>query len=112
MTFSSKPFDPDEVRSKVAARNALRSEANLPLLSAEDEVRKACAHHADVQFYERFMQTPLRKRVDAKMLARLRRRYGEDFTPRGMLSGGGLRHHAMVENLMRKLYERFYGRRR
>jgi hypothetical protein len=56
------------------------------------------------------MQSPLRKRVEAKMLARLRRRFGADFTPSGFLSGGGNAYYVEVRGLMRRLYRRFYGR--
>ena len=109
MPFTLEPFNAEKVRAAVAARNALRAEAKLPLLSADDEMAKAQAHHARAQF-ERFMQSALRKHVEAKMLARLRRRYGADFTPRGVLSGGGYARYAVVRGVMRRLYDRRYAR--
>jgi hypothetical protein len=109
MKFDPEPFDAENVQAGVAARNALRAKATLPPVSVDGETRMVQAHHEVVQF-ARFMETPLRELVEAKMLARLRRRYGADFTPHGVLSGGGYVFYVMVRGLMRKLYDRRYAR--
>jgi uncharacterized protein YkwD len=44
MTFTLEPFNAEKVRAAVNARNALRAEAKLPLLSADDEIATARAH--------------------------------------------------------------------
>jgi hypothetical protein len=65
-----------------------------------------CKEAADAEKYGKFADAH-RKRVYAKTLARARRRSGDlNWTPIGMLSGGGMLFSAQVDSQLRKLYGR------
>jgi hypothetical protein len=93
---------------EIAERNVIRQEAGLPLLSAPKELRRM-KEAADTEELRKFSDAH-RKRVHDKMLARIRRRYGDPaWSPTGMLSGGGLWFGTQVDEQMRKLYGRTTG---
>ncbi len=101
-------FDAEKVQADVEARNALRAHAGLPQLSGDEELRKAKRRHGTAEF-ERFMHSPLRAPVERKMLARVRRQMNDsNYTPTGVLSGGGWAFHAAVKGQMFRLYARLY----
>jgi hypothetical protein len=59
---------------------------------------------ADTEKFRSFAEAH-RKRIYQKMLARVRRRYGDPhWAPTGMLSGGGLWFGALVDQQLTKLY--------
>jgi hypothetical protein len=110
MTFEPHPFDPERVQAETERRNALRSDARLPRLSSAGELDEARRKHERAEF-ERLMRSPLRARVEEKMLARVRRRRNDpSYVPTGMLSGGGLVFYAAVRGQMRRLFPRLYRR--
>jgi len=88
---------------EIAERNRIREEAGLPLLSVAKELRRM-KQAADAQKFKKFADTH-RNRLCEKMLAQVRRRHGDpNWSPTGMLSGGGLSFGAQVDGQMRKLY--------
>jgi hypothetical protein len=90
---------------EIAERNRIRQEAGLPLLSVAKQLRRM-KEATDTEKFRMFADAH-RKRVYDKMLARVRRRCGDpNWAPTGMLSGGGLRFGAQVDEQMRKLYRR------
>jgi hypothetical protein len=61
---------------------------------------------ADAEKFRKFADSH-RKSVHDKMLARVRRRYGDpNWAPTGVLSGGGLWFAAQADEQTRKLYSR------
>jgi hypothetical protein len=90
---------------EIAERNSIRQEAGLPLLSVAKELRRM-KEAADAEKFRAFVEAN-RKRVYDKMLRRVRTRYGElNWTPSGVLSGGGLCFAAHVDRQLRTLYRR------
>lgn len=98
-------FSPAMARrlAEITRRNALRSEAHLPLLSTAKEIRQmkqAEAAQDFTKFAERF-----RGRVQAKVLAGIRRRQGDtDWKPVGTFQGMAIQNE--VSERLRRLYER------
>jgi hypothetical protein len=69
--------------------NRVRQEAGLPLLSVPKELRRM-KEVADTEKFRNFAEAH-RRRIHQKMLARVRRQYGDpQWAPTGVLSGGGL----------------------
>jgi hypothetical protein len=90
---------------EIAGRNRIRQDAGLPLLSVAKELRRM-KEAADTEKFRKFADAH-RKRLYDKMLARARRRCGDpNWTPTGMLSGGGIWFNIQVERQARKLYGR------
>jgi hypothetical protein len=90
---------------EIAERNHIRQEAELSLLSVPKELRRM-KEAADTEKFRKFADAH-RKSVHDKMLARVRRRYGDpNWAPTGVLSGGGLWFAAQVDEQTRKLYSR------
>jgi hypothetical protein len=89
---------------EIAARNRIRQEAGLPLLSVPRELRRM-KEVTDVEKFRGFTEAN-RKRLNEKMLTRMRRRCGASWAPTGVLAGGGLWFGAQVDKQMRKLYRR------
>jgi hypothetical protein len=78
-----------EVTADIEERNRIRAAAGLPLLSVAVELRKAYEFHRQNEF-EQFMQpSPLRRRVERKLLGVIRRQLNDaNWVPTGVLSGG------------------------
>jgi hypothetical protein len=90
---------------EIDERNRVRQEAGLPLLSIPRELRRM-KHAADAEKFRNFAKAH-RGRIYEKMLARVRRQCGDpQWTPTGVLSGGGLRFGARVDEQLTKLYSR------
>jgi hypothetical protein len=88
---------------EIAERNRVRQEAGLPLLSVPKELRRI-KEVADAEKFRNFVEEH-RKNIYQKMLARVRRQYGDpEWAPTGMLSGGGLWFGAQVDEQLTKLY--------
>jgi hypothetical protein len=98
-------FDQETARREVRERNRVRAEAHLPLLPVEVEVRrleKVASQKARDDFV---LHSPLRERVEAKLLARERRRRGDPtWVPTGVLSGGGLAFSVQVHEVMLRFW--------
>jgi hypothetical protein len=100
-------FDIQTAKSEIEERNRIRAEAGLPLLSVATELRKAYEHQCKTEF-DRFMDTsPLRQRVEAKLLAIARRKRDDPkWRPTGMLSGGGYAFYICTRKVMRRIWLR------
>jgi hypothetical protein len=92
-----------ETFAAIKARNQLRRQAGLPPVELQQELNRVDQARED-RIFDRWMQSPLRYRVEQKLLRRLRRgRNNPTWTPNGMLSGGGLAFHVLLIKQMRKL---------
>jgi hypothetical protein len=88
---------------EIAERNRARQEAGLPLLSVAKELRRL-KEAVDAEKFRNFVETH-RNRIHKKMLARVRRQRGDpQWSPTGVLSGGGLWFDALVDEQLTKLY--------
>ncbi len=90
---------------EIARRNLLRQESGLPLLSVPKELRRI----KNAEGYARFAKfsEAYRKRVQEKVLARIRRQLRQpDSNPQGMLSGGGMAFESEVSRNLARVYER------
>lgn len=98
-----------ETYSLVESRNQIRQQSGLPLVELQqelDRIQKIREHQA----FEHWMQSPLRYRVEQKLLLRIRRqRKNPDWRPTGMLSGSGLAFHTVLFKQMRRLAARLGG---
>jgi hypothetical protein len=94
---------------EIAERNRIRLEAGLPLLSVPKELRRM-KEAADSEKFRSFGHA-YRERVHDKMLRQERMgRRDPNWTPSGVLSGGGLRFSAQMDDQMRKLYQTYLRR--
>ena len=92
---------------EVEERNRLRAEAGLPLLSVATEVRRRYENKLADDFEQFMLKSPIRKRIEAKLLARCRRLRGDpDWRPTGFLSGGGYWFYVQVRKTMTFLWRR------
>jgi hypothetical protein len=90
---------------EISERNCVRREAGLPLLSVPRELRRM-KQAADAETCRDFAEAH-RSRIYQRMLARVRRQYGDPhWAPNGVLSGGGLWFGARVDEQLTKLYSR------
>lgn len=90
----------EEIRS----RNDLRREAGLPLLSISAELRKKVQAVQSARRESEWRSSPLRKVVEAELLAEQRIARGDPaWVPSGILSGGRL---AFAMEVRRRLVER------
>jgi hypothetical protein len=84
-------LDIEKNRLEVQERNRTRVEAKLPPVSVASELRRLYEVQRQTEFEYFFLTTPLRKRVEQKLLNRARRlREDPNWKPSGVLSGGGL----------------------
>lgn len=97
-------------RDAIDQRNRLRLAAGLPPVDVEGELNKILAAITAHEF-DGWLRSPLRYRVEAKMLVRARRvRNNPNWKPTGMLSGGGYSWHASVRKQMHALFVRFWSK--
>jgi hypothetical protein len=102
-----------KAREEIEHRNRLRAEVPLPPLSMAHELRKLYnadrkLHDAEreAEFESFFNTSPLRKRVEARLLARHRRlRQDPEWKPTGFLSGGGWPFYACTRKLMSRIWQ-------
>jgi hypothetical protein len=79
---------------------------HLPRVDVEAELQRLSDIERRKEFRV-FASSPLRRRVEEKLLARQRLRRGDpEWRPTGFLSGGGLVFHSMVERRMWQLWIR------
>jgi hypothetical protein len=98
-----------EIRADVASRNRLRKQSGLPPVELQQELDRIDQVQRDRAF-ERWMQSPLRYRVEQKLLQRLRRRReNPNWRPTGILSGGGWAFHVALVRQIKKLRARLGG---
>jgi CubicO group peptidase (beta-lactamase class C family) len=105
MSNYRQPPDP-ATYAEVASRNLLRNQSGLPPV----ELRQELDRRYQVQqrrAFEQWMQSPLRYRVQEKLLQRIRRRLSKpDWPPTGILSGGGWAFHVVLVRQMQRLSDR------
>jgi hypothetical protein len=101
-----------ETYTAVESRNRLRKQSGLPPVELQQEMDRICQARQSRAF-EQWMQSPLRYRVEQKLLTRLRRqRKNLTWKPTGFLSGGGWAFHVILVKQMRKLRVRLGERER
>src|ERR1700730_14668022 len=61
-------LDIEKARVEIEDRNRVREEAQLPLISVAAELRKLYQLHRKNEFEEFFQTSPIRKRVEEKLL--------------------------------------------
>jgi hypothetical protein len=98
-----------EILDDIERRNDIRREAFLPLLQVEKEFSRIKWLKEDSERARKFKEfsEPLKQRVREKLLAGMRReRSDPNWTPTGVLSGGGLLFSTLVNARLHKLYKR------
>lgn len=94
------------ITSVIDGRNELRGQAGLPILDQAAELNRLLAIRAE-QGFDAWMRTPLRFRVEGKMLETERRRRSDPtWKPTGILSGGGLAFHSALRHRIKNLLRR------
>jgi hypothetical protein len=103
--FSQLPSD-IEALADVKSRNNFRRQFGLSPIELQKELDRI--HQArERRTFKRWLQSPLRYRVEQKLLRRVRRRLNNpNWEPTGILSGGGWAFHIELLKQMRKLRER------
>jgi hypothetical protein len=105
-------FHIHQARHEIEERNRLRVEAKLPPISVVGELRrlyeverKRTFEQREDEFDQFFQTSPVRKRLEQKLLDRGRRLRGEpDWKPTGMLSGGGWAFYIRTRKIMRRIW--------
>jgi hypothetical protein len=98
-------LDMEKARLEVEERNRIRAEAKLPPLLEAAELRHLYEAQCEREFEQFFRTSPLRKRIEAKLLNRQRRLRGEpEWKPTGILSDGGWAFHAWTRKVMRRIW--------
>ena len=97
----------NEAKEQIEQRNRIRPETDLPLVSVAPELRKLYEVQRRIEF-EHFLETsPLRGRIEEKLLNRIRRRHrSPTWIPTGFLSGGRLAFHVRTREIMKWVWER------
>jgi hypothetical protein len=70
-------FNLEQSRAEIENRNEIRREANLPSVSIPGELRRLYQHRLQTDFEQFFQISPIRKRVEQKLLTRIRRMRGD-----------------------------------
>src|SRR5947208_2179031 len=106
--FSQLPTDV-EALADVKNRNKFRKQFGLPPIGLQQELNRI--HQArERRKFEKWMQSPLRYRVEQKLLLRIRRRLNNpNWQPTGFLSGGGWAFHVVLVKQIQKLRARLGG---
>src|ERR1700730_2217565 len=97
-------FAIEKARLEIEERNRIRAEAKLPLLAVANETRHL---QRESEFEQFFRTSPLRKRVEQKLLNRMRRMRGDSrWQATGLLSGGGWAFYNRTRKIMRRIWQR------
>jgi len=100
-----KMFKICNARQRIEQRNQLRFEFALPTLSMAHELRKLYDAEREAEFRAFLNTSPLRQRVEAKLLARVRRQRQEpEWKPTGFLSGGGFVFNVRTRKVMGRIW--------
>src|SRR6266566_118844 len=98
-------LDITTARMEIDERNRIRADANLPLLSPARELRRLYVSDREREFEDFCRTSPIRRRVEERLLARLRRLRGDpQWIPTGFLSGGGFAFSSRVRRTMRRVW--------
>jgi hypothetical protein len=95
--------------AEIKRRNQIRKQSGLPPLELQQELDRI--HQVrQRRAFEQWMRSPLRYRVEQKLLLRVRRRRDNpSWSPTGVLSGGGWAFHATLIKQMQWLRKRLGG---
>ena len=100
-------FDEKQIRKDVEERNQLRKESGLAPISVKAELKRLRDVDASAKEANFIRSSPLRPRVEAKVLAIMRRQRNDpNWIPTGFTSGGGYWYHLKVQKVMSWLYGR------
>jgi hypothetical protein len=92
---------------EIEEQNRIRLEAHLPLLSVDAELRRLYEVEREREFDMFFQTSPVRKRVEQKLLDRIRRLWGfPQWKPAGFLSGGGLAFYNRTRHIMQRIWRK------
>lgn len=98
-----------ETYAAVKNRNRLRKQFGLPPVELQQELDRI-RRVRECRAFQQWMQSPLRYRVEQKLLQRRRRQRNDPtWRPTGFLSGGGFGFHGDLVKQMRKLRARLGG---
>ena len=98
-------FEFAKAKQAIERRNQIRRDANLPAISVAEEVRRHYEFHRAGEFEQFFSTSPIRARVEQRLLERERRRRANpEWMPNGMLSGGGWAFHIRTRRLLRRIW--------
>ena|SRR5205807_2286323 len=96
-------LDITTARQEIDERNRVRADAHLPLLSPAKELRRL--YEGERRFEEFCRTSPIRRQVEERLLARIRRLRGDpQWRPTGFLLGGGV-FQSRVRRTMRRIWE-------
>ena len=96
-----------EIVDEIRSRNELRTQFGLPPVELDREL-DSIQQFRERQDFERWIHSPLRYRVQQKLLQRIRRRLKQpDWQPTGFLSGGGFAFHVELVKQMKRLRAQF-----
>ena len=98
-----------ETLASVKGRNEMRKQFGLSPIDLKQELDRI--HQVrEHRTFQQWMQSPLRYRVEQKLLQRLRRqRKNPNWEPTGILSGGGWAFHVVFVKQIQKLRARLGG---
>jgi hypothetical protein len=98
-------FDIHQRRHDIEGRNRIRVEAKLPMVSVAAELRHLYKVHQQSEFEQFFQSSPIRQRVEQKLLNRIRRLQNDPrWMPTGVLSGGGFAFYARARKVMKRVW--------
>jgi hypothetical protein len=98
-------LDIGKARAEIEERNRIREEAQLPPIPVAAELRKLYQLHRKNEFEHFFQTSPLRTRVERKLLQVARRmRNDPDWIPTGVLSGGRLGFYIWTRKLIKRIW--------
>jgi hypothetical protein len=99
-------FHIEKARDEIEVRNRVREEAQLPSVPVVREIRRLYELHRQNDFEEFFQTSPLRIRVEEKLLKVTRRmRNDPRWVPTGVLSGGRLGFYIWTRKLMMRIWK-------
>jgi hypothetical protein len=105
MSNDRQPSD-SEIVDEIRSQNKLLTQFGLPPVELKRELDRI-NEFRERQEFERWLHSPLRYRVQQKLLQRIRRRIkNPNWTPTGVLSGSGLAFHVALKKQMQKLRAR------
>jgi len=95
----------EELINEIEARNEVRREADLPLLSVAKEIDRISTAELRQDYLDWYNTTPLRAKVAASILQECRdERHDPNWIPHSYLNGGG-DYSARVDKKMHQLWK-------
>jgi hypothetical protein len=98
-------FEFAKARHEIEDRNRIRAQAYLPSVAVAGELRKMYEVQRGSNFEEFLRTSPIRKRIEDKLLNRIRRMRGDpNWIPTGFLSGAGFAFYARTRSVMARVW--------